>query len=74
MLVRFNVNLGSGDAAYCNDKWHTQIDFTKCKAGQTADIPDVAADYLAGKYKSLFDVVGSVKGEAKSAELKAPAK
>lgn len=60
MLVRFRVNLGSRDAESLG------VDFRKCSAGMTCDVPDAAAQWLV---KRRIAEPVTVRGVAKPAEI-----
>jgi hypothetical protein len=67
MRVRFNVNLGSLDAAACNKATGSKLNYKLCTEGSVVDLSDDAAEWFAKRpdFKSLFEEV-TVKGEAKA--------
>ena len=73
MRVTFLQNLGTADAADCKTRFGSVIDANQCRIGETVELPDAAAEHLAGKYPALFEAA-SVRGTAKKPEVTAPAK
>ena len=73
MRVTFLQNLGTTDAAECKKRFGTAIDASQCRIGETVELPDPAAEFLAEKYPALFEAT-SVRGQAKKPEVTAPAK
>lgn len=57
MRVKFNANLGADDAKACNLTHHTSLDHKQCTAGAIVDLPDDASEFLAERYKGLFETV-----------------
>lgn len=83
MLYELTANLGLIDARKCNTSFGAtlSLDANALKQGAAVELPKEAAAYLTNPkqaggrgYSGLLKPAGNVKGEAKSAELKAPAK
>ena len=75
MQFRLQDSLGFIDAGRCNKDFGCSLAIEKSAlmAGEVVELTDKAAAFLKSKYPALLKPA-NVKGEAKEAEIKAPAK
>lgn len=75
MQYELQDSLGLLDARKCNELGAAlSLDKQSLSKGASVDLSADAAKYLGKKYPALVKPVGKVKGEAKTAEITAPAK
>lgn len=76
MQYELQDSLGLQDARKCNKEFGASIelDAALLKKGAVVELPKASADYLTKRFKSLLKPVSKVVGQAKDADVKAPAK
>lgn len=74
MQYRLRQSLGTVDARHCNKELGASIDLKKLSAGDVIDLNDESCEYLGKKYPALLEPAEKVRGQAKHAEITAPAK